>query len=576
MTILKFKCEDRNYETWTLYNANTLKECDVLGYNINPIQNKLLNQDIIEVNSDGNVEKILHSSNRELKIIPGVIVFDKIYGKVKGNKYLYKVIPDDRRLPLFIVASKLKKSSFSKKIEKKYIIFRFIHWNDKHPFGEIVHTIGSVNELSNFYEYQLYCRSLNSTIQDFTRKTKETLRHYSDQELTDKILETEKFNIEDRRDWDVISIDPDESKDFDDAFGIKVLDSEKTKYLLSIYISNVSIWMEFLGLWNSFTKRISTIYLPDRKRPMLPTMLSDMLCSLQENQTRFAFTCDIVIDKGDIKDYSFKNTAIRVKKNYRYEERGLFNEITYLNTIDVLSSLNKDKRFKLCDQLVDSHDIIMFLMILMNYLTAKEFQKYKNGIFRSIQLNFNTDIETLDIPKNVKKFLMGWNSTGGQYLKYDKFMGHDLLNLDAYVHITSPIRRLVDMLNMIQLQHNLGIMSMSDESKMFLEHWISYEMIEYINVTMRSIRKVQTQCHLLDKCTNNPEIMEKQYDGYVFDRVKRSDGLYQYLVYIPELKMLNRYTSRYDHTNYSVHKYKLYLFEDEDTFKKKIMFHYEE
>ena len=35
-------------------------------------------------------------------------------------------------------------------------------------------------------------------------------------------------------------------------------------------------------LWRSFTKRVSTIYLPDKKRPMLPTILSDCLCSLQE------------------------------------------------------------------------------------------------------------------------------------------------------------------------------------------------------------------------------------------------------------------------------------------------------
>jgi exoribonuclease II len=70
-------------------------------------------------------------------------------------------------------------------------------------------------------------------------------------------------------------------------------------YQLSIYISNVTIWMDILNLWNSFSQRISTIYLPDKKRPMLPTILSECLCSLQENLTRIAFVMDIFIQNID-------------------------------------------------------------------------------------------------------------------------------------------------------------------------------------------------------------------------------------------------------------------------------------
>jgi len=104
------------------------------------------------------------------------------------------------------------------------------------------------------------------------------------------------LKTEDRRDWDIISIDPLTSKDFDDAFGVKELDN---KFILSIYIANVSFWMDALNLWSSFSQRIATIYLPDRKRPMLPTILSDALCSLQENRSRFAFTLDLVISKDN-------------------------------------------------------------------------------------------------------------------------------------------------------------------------------------------------------------------------------------------------------------------------------------
>ena len=101
-----------------------------------------------------------------------------------------------------------------KKMNKKYIIFKYNEWNGKHPIGEIVHTIGDVSELPNFYEYQLYCRSLHSSIQDFTNKAKQALRKYSDDELGEKIMKHSDFHIEDRRDWDIICIDPVESKAF--------------------------------------------------------------------------------------------------------------------------------------------------------------------------------------------------------------------------------------------------------------------------------------------------------------------------------------------------------------------------
>ena len=265
MRTIKFKSEDRDYKCWNIYSASSLQELNREDYNIDPAKDKLLHQDIFKVDEDGKVTEILHSSNREMKIIPGVIVFDKMYGKYK-NKFLYKVIPDDRRLPIFLVPYKPRKVGFEKKMDKKYIIFKYKDWNGKHPCGEIVLTIGCVKELSNFYEYQLYCKSLNASIQDFTKKAKSALRKRSEDELTQDILSTPSFNIEDRRDWDIITIDPLTSRDFDDGFGFKKLETidGKERSLLSIYISNVSVWMEYLNLWTSFTERISTIYLPDK------------------------------------------------------------------------------------------------------------------------------------------------------------------------------------------------------------------------------------------------------------------------------------------------------------------------
>ena len=81
---------------------------------------------------------------------------------------------------------------------------------------------------------------------------------------------------------------------------------------------------------------------------------------------------------------------------------------------------------------------------------------------------------------------------------------------------------------------------LSDKSAAFYDKWVGE--IAFINSSMRSIRKIQTDSTLLNLCYTNKTAMEKHYDGYLFDKMKRSDGLYQFVVYIPELKMSSRIT----------------------------------
>ena len=87
---------------------------------------------------------------------------------------------------------------------------------------------------------------------------------------------------------------------------------------------------------------------------------------------------------------------------------------------------------------------------------------------------------------------------------------------------------------------------------------------------MRAIRKVQADCSLLDTCYNTPDILDKTFDGYCFDKLVRNDGLYQFIVFLPELKLTSKITVRENLENYEKRQYKLYLFNDEEKFKKKI------
>ena len=581
--LYKIVIEDRNYTKWQLYEAPTLTPSTISEFD--PAANHLFSNDVFEHNTSNGLVEIIHSSTRVVENIPAVLILadNKTYGRHPiNNKLMYKCIPDDVRLPTFLVPYELKHVGFSKVFVNLYVTIQYKDWTTKHPVGSLTQVIGQVDTLDCFYEYQLYCKSLNASIQ---RLQKETSKAIKEKDATnDAFIESICANagIESRIDWHIFTIDPKGSLDFDDGFSIKQLDNGNT--LVSIYIANVTIWLDALNLWQSFSKRISTIYLPDKKRPMLPTILSDCLCSLQAKAKRVAFVLDMEVLAPDnnqygnvqIVSYKFSNCLVRVAKNYIYEEPDLLKNKHYTQLFDIVSQLcYKTKYVK---GIRDSHDVVCYLMVLMNYTCAKEMLAKKVGIFRSSLIKkdgislLSKEKEMDVLPDDVLHFIKIWNSTSGQYIDIsadsEVSISHDLLDLEAYIHITSPIRRLVDLLNIIKFQQTFGLHKLSDGALIFYDNWLKE--LEYINTTMRAIRKVQIDCNLLNLCFNNPDILEPHYDGYCFDKLERNDGLYQYIVFLPELKITSRVTLRENLDNYDKKKYKLFIFTNEDKMKKKI------
>lgn len=579
MVVYKIYINDREYSSWEIFDANNFEKIE--GLVINPIESKLLSNDVFIIDKNNNAN-ILHSTIRTGPPLPCVLILagNKTYGRqnklqngktytkksseILGGKLLYKCIPDDMRLPSFLVPYELKSLGFSKVLKNMYVTITFEHWNDKHPMGKLNNVIGNVDILDNFYEYQLYCKSLNASIQKFQKDTTKALEGKCPIET----IKAKYPEIEDRTDsdyWHIITIDPPKSMDYDDGFSL--IDREDGVQQLSIYISNVTIWMDVLNLWESFSKRISTIYLPDKKRPMLPSILSDCLCSLQENVVRVAFVVDVFIKKGEIVDLKYSNCLIKVYKNYCYEEPKLLGDSKYHLILDATKLLSVKHSY--IDKVRNSHDVVCYLMILMNYHCAKELVQFKTGVFRSTIIKKEIDVPAY-VPEETAKFIKIWNSTSGQYIDGSQIVNtrHELLDIDAYIHITSPIRRLVDLLNIIKFQEVKKIAQLSKNSKIFYEKWLND--IEFINLTMRSIKKVQIDCSLLDLCNNNPEIMDKEYEGYLFDKISRNDGLFQFIVFLPELKLTSRITCRDNCENFECRKFTLFLFNNEEKFKKKI------
>jgi exoribonuclease R len=560
---------DRNYSEW--YFADTDKYIRAVLPNtesIQPFEQKWFTRDVIRIDETCN-GTLVYSPIRNQATIAGVLILDKnkTFGRTANKKrLLYKCIPDDKHLPAFLLAYDVK-LGFSKSIVNKYVVFRFESWNETRPHGTIIETLGDVDNIAVFYEYQLYCRSIHTSIADFTNTTRARLNQHTKEEYIQKIVTNPAFRIQCvSRNTRIFSIDPNSCVDFDDAFSVSPHPTNENTFV-SVYIANVYLWMEVMDLWKSFSQRVSTIYLPDRKRPMLPTILSDSLCSLQSGQPRFALCMTIEVTPSGMllrETAAFQNVLVYVSKNHIYESKELLADPEYNHFLHITQ--HADSSIK------DSHDAVMFWMVQMNTICGEYLSNNRLGIFRTA--TFGQSIET-QIPDTIEadtqRFIQQWRNVSSQYCIFrdGDVQHHAIMNVNAYAHITSPIRRLVDLLNMMIFMEKKGIIrEFGENAQSFLTQWTNQ--IEYINTAMRSIRKVQTDCEILRKCSQRPEWLSETHSGVVFDKVIRTDATYSYMVYLTQLRMVSRVNSIEELHNYQTYSFRLFLFQDEENIRNKI------
>ena len=120
---LKVLIEDKNYLKWKYYETDCFEEIS-LKNNINPAIIKLFTEDVFEYNIEENTCEIIHSVVRSYKNIAGVLIMNKSYGRKNQDKIYYKCMPHDKRLPEFLIAMNVKKtsySSFDKNIKNRWI-----------------------------------------------------------------------------------------------------------------------------------------------------------------------------------------------------------------------------------------------------------------------------------------------------------------------------------------------------------------------------------------------------------------------------------------------------------------------
>ena len=548
----KVVIDDPNYKGWTYYTVSNLQPIQL---DFSPLDYKLYSNDMFDIIDDKPV--VVHSLVKEFEQTAGVLSLQKTFGRY-GKKFFYECIPNDKRLPHALVPYSAK-NDFNKKKVDLYVLFKYTTWDAKHPHGSLLEVLGSVNDLPNYYNYLLYCKNLNISLKAFNQDANVALKKKKSEQIILDICKERQ--IEDRTRHTIFTIDSESCLDYDDAIGYR-------NNILSVYISNVPLWIESLNLWRSFTKRVSTIYLPDKKRPMLPTILSDCLCSLQEKQPRIAFTMDIHMENnGNVKDVVFCNTLIKVHKNHIYESNELLDSYEYKSVFSIVKMLSETRPF--IHHITNSYDLISYLAICMNYECSKYLLNQQTGIFRQVIQKEVDDIPN-HISNDAKMFFCSFHNSRAQYTIHNDAIYQSLMhkNIDSYLHITSPIRRLVDLLNMLKIQIQLGLACFSEDANDFYSIWIND--LDYINKSMRAIRKVQNKCEILDLCDKDETQLTKIHNGYLFDKVQSSGGLYQYNVFLQDIRLVTRISILENYENYSQHTFKLFIFLDESKCKKKI------
>ena len=119
----------------------------------------------------------------------------------------------------------------------------------------------------------------------------------------------------------VITIDPKDARDFDDAVSVTV-DPQTKHWVLTVHIADVGHFAPPGGPLDAEARRRATsVYLPQKVIPMFPEVISNGLASLQEGRVRYVKTVRMEFTPGAQKGHArFANGVIRVAKRFTYEQ----------------------------------------------------------------------------------------------------------------------------------------------------------------------------------------------------------------------------------------------------------------
>src|SRR5437764_13969092 len=239
---------------------------------------------------------------------------DTIVGTLQRSRNFYYVVPDDPRFvhDIYVRGDTDKGVSTRASLGDKVVV-RLEPWESRHvnPEGEIIEVLGpatapGIDMLSIIRKFHLPA-GFPKDVLDQVKGIPET-------------VDARQFEgREDLRGEFIVTIDPDDASDFDDAIHVEKIGGG---WRLGVHIADVAAYVEpDSPLDREAGRRGNSVYLPDRVIPMLPERLSNGVCSLNPGVDRLTHSVFIHFDKhGNVKRARFARSVIRSAQRLTYKQ----------------------------------------------------------------------------------------------------------------------------------------------------------------------------------------------------------------------------------------------------------------
>ena len=249
----------------------------------------------------GRVVRVLESARTQL------------VGTLQRGRELLYVIPDDPRLSHDIYVPPPRDTGRPARVGDKVVV-ELREWKSRHtnPEGEIIEVLGppdadGVDMLSVIRQYRLPLH--------FPKRVLHEAGAFGD-----RVHPGETAGRVDCRTHQVVTIDPEDAKDFDDAICLERAGHQHWK--LWVHIADVSHYVKpGTALDEEAARRGNSTYLVDRVIPMLPEALSNELCSLKPDVDRLTKCVEFLLSaEGQVLKAQFYAAVIRSQRRYNYKE----------------------------------------------------------------------------------------------------------------------------------------------------------------------------------------------------------------------------------------------------------------
>ncbi len=267
-----------------------------------------------------------------------------IFGKTKYVSYVHPAPPSPIK-EIYIYPDRTKNAQ-----PGQQVLARIENWpaSDLTPEGYITKILGFPDEAG--VDIQRVIHEHNLPI-NFPQRVLAEARA-----LPEKITKSDLAGRHDFRDTLCLTIDPDDARDFDDAVSIEEISGG---WRIGVHIADVAHYVQpDSALDREAYERGTSVYLVDRVIPMLPTRLSNNLCSLKPKVDRLTMSCVVELAKdGAVTKFELANSIIhsRARLNYKQVmsyfatgERGRINKevADHLTMIRRAAAALRAQRFK--------------------------------------------------------------------------------------------------------------------------------------------------------------------------------------------------------------------------------------